>query len=55
MSYFDSSGLGALLVSRYPPIKQDLCILQFVNMTPRLLELMHNLTSRSFCPPNPVL
>jgi anti-sigma B factor antagonist len=35
----DSSGLGALVGLKISAIKQGLCILQFVNMTP-VLELM---------------
>ena len=40
VNYVDSSGLGALLALKVSAIKQGLCILQFVNMTPRVLELL---------------
>jgi anti-anti-sigma factor len=39
--FVDSSGLGALVALKISAIKQGLVILQFVNMTPRVLELMH--------------
>ena len=41
VSYIDSSGLGALVGLKISAIKQGLVILHFVNMTPRVLELMH--------------
>ena len=40
VSYLDSSGLGTLVGLKVSAIKQGLCILEFVNMTPRVLELM---------------
>jgi anti-anti-sigma factor len=46
VNYLDSSGLGALLGLKVSAIKSGLCILQFENMTPRVLELLRisNLT-----------
>jgi anti-anti-sigma factor len=40
VNYLDSSGLGALVGLKVSAISQGLCILEFVNMTPRVLELM---------------
>jgi anti-anti-sigma factor len=40
VSYLDSSGLGTLVGLKASALKQGLCILQYVNMTPRVLELM---------------
>ena len=40
VSYVDSFGLGTLLALKVSAVKQGLCILQFVNMTPRVLELL---------------
>jgi anti-sigma B factor antagonist len=40
VSYLDSTGLGALVSLKATAIKQGLCILEFVNMTPRILELV---------------
>jgi anti-sigma B factor antagonist len=40
VNYVDSSGLGMLLALKVSAVKQGLCILQFVNMTPRVLELL---------------
>jgi anti-anti-sigma factor len=40
VNYLDSSGLGALVGLKVSAIKQGLCILELVNMTPRVLELM---------------
>jgi anti-sigma B factor antagonist len=40
VNYLDSSGLGALVGLKVSAIRQGLCILEFVNMTPRVLELM---------------
>jgi anti-anti-sigma factor len=40
VSFMDSSGLGALVSLRVTAINQGLCILEFVNMTPRVLELL---------------
>jgi anti-anti-sigma factor len=46
VSYLDSTGLGALVSLKASAIKQGLCILEFSNMTPRVLELLRitNLT-----------
>ncbi|MGD0908900.1 MAG: STAS domain-containing protein [Candidatus Acidiferrales bacterium] len=40
VSYLDSTGLGALVSLKATAIRQGLCILEFVNMTPRILELV---------------
>jgi anti-sigma B factor antagonist len=40
VNYLDSSGLGALVGLKISAVNQGLCILQFENMTPRVLELM---------------
>jgi anti-sigma B factor antagonist len=40
LNYLDSSGLGALVGLKASAIRQGLCILEFVNMTPRVLELL---------------
>lgn len=40
VNYLDSSGLGALVGLKVSAINQGLCILEFTNMTPRVLELM---------------
>lgn len=40
VSFLDSSGLGALVSLRVSAINQGLCILEFVNMTPKVLELL---------------
>ena len=40
LNYLDSSGLGALVALKASAIKQGMCILQLVNVTPRVLELM---------------
>jgi anti-sigma B factor antagonist len=40
VSYIDSSGLGALVGLKISAIKQGLVMLEFVNMAPRVLELM---------------
>ncbi len=40
ISFLDSSGLGALVGLKVSAINQGLCILEFVNMTPRVLELL---------------
>jgi anti-sigma B factor antagonist len=47
LDYMDSTGLGALVGLKASAMKQGLCIMQFVNMTPRVLELfrMTGLTS----------
>jgi anti-anti-sigma factor len=38
--FVDSSGLGAMVALKVSAVNQGLCILEFVNMTPRVLELM---------------
>ena len=40
VNYLDSSGLGALVGLKASAIRQGLCILEFANMTPRVLELL---------------
>ena len=40
LNYLDSTGLGALVALKASAIKQGLCKLQLVNMTPRVLELV---------------
>jgi anti-anti-sigma factor len=40
LSYLDSSGLGTLVGLKASAINQGLCILQFVNITPRVVELL---------------
>src|SRR5580658_1559368 len=40
LNYLDSSGLGALVGLKATAIKQGLCRLELVNMTPRILELL---------------
>jgi anti-anti-sigma factor len=40
LNYMDSSGLGALIGLKVSAVKQGLCILEFVNMTPRVMELL---------------
>lgn len=46
VNHMDSSGLGALVGLKASAMKQGLCILEFANMTPRVLELLRltNLT-----------
>ena len=46
MSHLDSSGLGILVGLKASAIRQGFCILEFVNLTPRILELLRitNLT-----------
>ena len=46
VNYLDSSGLGALVGLKLTAIKQGYCILEFANVTPRILELLRvsNLT-----------
>jgi len=47
VNYLDSTGLGALIGLKASAIRQGLCTLEFVNMTPRILELLRitNLTN----------
>jgi anti-anti-sigma factor len=40
VAYLDSSGLGTLVGLKVSAINQGLCILEFQNMTPRVLELL---------------
>lgn len=40
VNYMDSSGLGALVGLKVSAIKQGYCILEFVNMAPRIAELV---------------
>jgi anti-sigma B factor antagonist len=41
LNYLDSSGLGALVGLKVSAIKQGLATVEFVKMTPRVLELLH--------------
>lgn len=40
LNYLDSSGLGTLVSLKISAINQGLCILEFADMTPRVLELL---------------
>jgi anti-anti-sigma factor len=40
VSQLDSSGLGTLVGLKASAINQGLCILEFANMTPRILDLL---------------
>ena len=40
VSHLDSAGLGALISLKASAINQGYCTLEFVNMTPRVLELL---------------
>jgi anti-anti-sigma factor len=40
LNYLDSSGLGALVGLKVSAVRQGLCVLEFVNLTPRVLELL---------------
>ena len=40
VSQLDSSGLGTLVALKASAVRQGLCILEFTNMTPRILELL---------------
>jgi anti-anti-sigma factor len=40
VSHLDSSGLGTLVGLKASAIRQGYCILEFANMTPRILELV---------------
>jgi anti-anti-sigma factor len=46
LSYLDSSGLGTLVALKASALKQGLCILEFTNMAPRIMQLLRitNLT-----------
>lgn len=40
LNYLDSSGLGTLVGLKATAVRQGLCRLELVNMTPRILELL---------------
>ena len=40
VNYVDSSGLGMLVALKLTAIKQGFCILEFAEMTPRVMELL---------------
>ncbi len=40
LAFLDSSGLGALVSLKVSAINQGLCILEFVNMSPRIMDLL---------------
>lgn len=40
VTYLDSSGLGTLVGLKASAINQGLCILEFANMTPRVMDLL---------------
>jgi anti-sigma B factor antagonist len=40
VKHLDSSGLGALVGLKASALNQGLCILEFANVTPRILELL---------------
>lgn len=40
VSFVDSSGLGAMVSLKVSAIDQAGCVLEFVNMTPRVLDLL---------------
>ena len=40
LNYLDSSGLGALVGLKVTAVKQGLVILEFINITPRVMELL---------------
>jgi anti-sigma B factor antagonist len=40
LTYLDSSGLGTLVGLKASAINQGLCILEFANMTPRVMDLL---------------
>ena len=46
VNYLDSSGLGAMVSLKVSALKQGFCTLEFVEMTPRVMELLRisNLT-----------
>jgi anti-sigma B factor antagonist len=39
VEHLDSSGLGALVSLKASAVRQGLCILEFANLTPRILQL----------------
>ncbi len=40
LAFLDSSGLGALVSLKVSAINQGLCILEFTNMSPRIMDLL---------------
>ena len=46
VSYLDSSGLGTLVGLKASAIRQGYCILEFANLSPRILELLRITTLR---------
>jgi anti-anti-sigma factor len=40
LNFLDSTGLGALVGLKASAIKQGMCMMELVNMTPRVLELV---------------
>jgi anti-anti-sigma factor len=40
LDYMDSSGLGTLIGLKISAVNQGLCILELVNMRPRIMELL---------------
>jgi len=40
VDYFDSSGLGTVVSLKVSAIKQGYCMLEFAEMTPRVMELL---------------
>jgi len=40
VDYLDSSGLGTLVSLKVSAVKQGYCMLEFVDMTPRVMELL---------------
>jgi anti-anti-sigma factor len=40
VAQLDSSGLGTLVGLKASAVRQGLCLLEFTNMTPRILELL---------------
>ena len=40
VNYLDSSGLGTLVGLKVTAVKQGFCILEFAEMTPRVMELL---------------
>jgi anti-anti-sigma factor len=41
VDHLDSSGLGTLVSLKASAVRQGLCILEFANITPRILQLFH--------------
>jgi anti-anti-sigma factor len=40
LAFLDSTGLGALVSLKVSAINQGLCILEFTNMSPRIMDLL---------------